>query len=351
LSWVVIRAADRSSQLSSTSTTKLVVVVKAREDVCELLVMRSVSLESEETRKLALGGYIVGVRILDLDVIFCGLLDGTLNPDQASALFREEEGAARYYLNDKLGETLRQSAYRTTTDLDCPAGRLLTLYWKIFGVNQSVLMFTLHDIPLVECFLKARLQDSLEQFSQDDLALLYRRYDSKPMAQVVMKARARHLIPIANVLLRNPAELNSDISSVKARVSAYCFSPELNEVLDKVEREMAGGDGFDQAAILKHLRTFYEKLHEQVALKLQAAKPETRNGTDLTKCGHAIDYLQQKGVLTDKVQALGRSIYGVLCSEGVHSLKTDPEYSRLCRNMIAEYAMILFFELERRLQM
>jgi len=319
--------------------------------MCELLVIRSVSLESEETRKLPLGEYTVGVRNLDLEVIFRGLLDGTLNPDQAAALFREEVGAARYYLNDKLGETLRQSAYRTTTDLDCPAGRLLTLYWKLFGVSQSVLMLPHHDIPLVECFLKARLQDSLEQFSQDDLELLNRQYSGKPMALVVMKARARHLIPIANVLLRNPAELNSDIASVKTRVSAYCFSLELNEVLDKVEREMAGGDGFDQAAILKHLRTFYEKLHEEAARKLQTAKPETRNGTDLTKCGQAIDYLQQKGVLTDKVQAFGRSIYGVLCSEGVHSLKTAPEYSRLCRNVIVEYAIILFFELDRRLQM
>jgi len=78
---------------------------------------------------------------------------------------------------------------------------------------------------------------------------------------------------------------------------------------------------------------------------------QSKPGRALPGAYQAIDFLQQKGVLTDKVQAMGRAIYGVLCSEGVHSLKSAPEYSRLCRNMIAEYAIILFFELERRLQM
>jgi hypothetical protein len=49
-------------------------------------------------------------------------------------------------------------------------------------------------------------------------------------------------------------------------------------------------------------------------------------------------------------KALGRALYGVLSEEGVHALRADPEYVRLCRNMIAEYALVLFFELERRLQ-
>jgi hypothetical protein len=74
------------------------------------------------------------------------------------------------------------------------------------------------------------------------------------------------------------------------------------------------------------------------------------DGADLTKCQQAIDYLERRGVLTDRMKALGRALYGVLSEEGVHALKADPEYVRLCRNMIAEYALVLFFELERRLQ-
>jgi hypothetical protein len=50
------------------------------------------------------------------------------------------------------------------------------------------------------------------------------------------------------------------------------------------------------------------------------------------------------------MKALGRALYGVHSEEGVHALKADPEYVWLCRNMIAEYALVLFFEGERRLR-
>jgi hypothetical protein len=38
-----------------------------------------------------------------------------------------------------------------------------------------------------------------------------------------------------------------------------------------------------------------------------------------------------------------------LSNEGVHAIKSEREYVRLCRNMVAEFALVLFFELERRL--
>jgi hypothetical protein len=41
---------------------------------------------------------------------------------------------------------------------------------------------------------------------------------------------------------------------------------------------------------------------------------------------------------------------GFFSEEGAHALKSDREYVRLCRNMIAEYALILFFELDRWLR-
>src|SRR5262249_41310714 len=145
-------------------------------------------------------------------------------------------------------------------------------------------------------------------------------------------------------------ELSSDVEEVKKHVSSYRFNPELNEILNKVEEGMhARGDAFDQAATLKHLRTFYEKLHEQASQTLRERKPETVDGTDLTKCGQAIDYLHRKKVLTDKMKDLAKSLYGVLSNEGVHAIKSKREYVRLCRNMVAEYSIVLFHELERRL--
>jgi hypothetical protein len=291
-------------------------------------------------------------RDFDLGTIFEGLLTGDLSPEQAAALFRDKIDASRYYLPDRLGETLRDPRYKETTDLDCPAGRVLDLYWRIFGPRESVSMFCLNDIPLVETYLTAKLRDALDEFSDEDLNVFIRVTYDKSIHAEVKKAQARKLIPIADLLIRNPTDLNRDIADVKKRVSAYQFTDDLNQVLDKVEDGLAaGGDQYDQAAMLKHLRTFYEKLHEQVGLKLRAEKgPVALDAADLTKCQQAIDYLERHGVLTDKMKALGRALYGVLSEEGVHALKADPEYVRLCRNMIAEYALVLFFELERRLQ-
>lgn len=123
----------------------------------------------------------------------------------------------------------------------------------------------------------------------------------------------------------------------------------LNGLLDKVQAEFGKEDGFDQKAMMGHLRTFFEKLHEHVALALHGRKPETKDGTDLTKCQQVIDYLARKSVLSDKARCLGRILYGILSEEGAHALESTREYVRLCRNMVAEYGLILFYELDRRL--
>lgn len=289
--------------------------------------------------------------IYDHRLILAGLQEGALNVEQAYALFRENREAARYFLVDRLGEAFHEPQAKTSTDLDSPAGRTLEVCWKVLGTTSCVNLFRLHDGPLVECYFKRKLRYSLDQFTDHDLIRLDDHYRGKPMHQVVVRARAKKLVPLANLLLKNPEDLNRDIAEIQKRISAYHFTPELNEVLDKVEQNLAGGgDQFDQAALLKHLRTFFEKLHEQVGTKLRTEKPEAADGTDLTKCGHAIDYLQRQGVLTDPMRALARALYGVLSEEGVHALKSEQEYVRLCRNQVAEYALVLFFELERWLQ-
>ena len=55
--------------------------------------------------------------------------------------------------------------------------------------------------------------------------------------------------------------------------------------------------------------------------------------------------------MTEKLRALAKSLYGILSDGGYgcHALKATRDYTRLCRNMVVEYAVTLFFELERRL--
>jgi hypothetical protein len=65
--------------------------------------------------------------------IFEGLLSRVLSPQRAAALFSAKTEEARYYLPDRLGETLCDPQYKETADLDCPAGWALDLYWRVFG--------------------------------------------------------------------------------------------------------------------------------------------------------------------------------------------------------------------------
>jgi hypothetical protein len=227
---------------------------------------------------------------------------------------------------------------------------VLLVCWKVLGPATCIGILPGYGGPLVESFFRAKLAGALNDFSEEDLIRLEDSYRNKPLHQAVLDARSRRLIPIADHLLRNPAELNQDVREVKKRVADYHFTPELNEVFDKVEMGLAmGGDEFDQAALLKHLRTFFEKLHEEAGEKLQSGRPETVDGTNLGSCGQALDFLRRNGVLTEKMRDLGKALYGVLSNEGVHAFKSEREYVRLCRNMIAEYALVLLFELERRL--
>jgi hypothetical protein len=283
-------------------------------------------------------------------IVVDGLLAKKLTPEQASALLGEDRTSSTYFLSDRVSSVLQDPSSREVSTLFSPAGRLLELFWQFHGAAHCVAVLPHFGVPIIENFLRVKLKGRAQRFSDEDLENLERTYWDKPFQQTVVEARARRLAPLADLLLRNPVELNQDVAEVKNRVSAYSFTPELNEVLDKVAAGLATtGDPFDQAAMLKHLRTFYEKLHEQVGTKLRAEKVGPGDATDLTKCGQAIDYLQRHGVLTEKMKALGRALYGVLSEEGVHSLKSDKEYVRLCRNWIAEYALVLFFELDRAL--
>lgn len=279
------------------------------------------------------------------------LANGTLTIDQALAIFQTDPEGAYQLLWESLRVAFQDPMLVSTTTLEGPIGKMLRVLWKLRGpgVGFDTLMAFQH--PLIDALFQDKLDRTPTSFTDADLTRLAEYYRDKPLGKSVATVRGSRLAAVADELRKNPTELSLDVVEVKRRVSEYCFNPDLNELLDKVgEGLIADGDPFDQAALLKHLRTFFERLHELTGKELRARRPETIDGTDLTKCGQAIDYLEQKDVLTDKMRALGRALYGVLSNEGVHAIKSDREYTRLCRNMVAEYALVLFFELERRLK-
>src|SRR5262249_44801116 len=126
-------------------------------------------------------------RYLDSQIIFDGLLSGDLSPERAAVLFREKIDGARYYLPESLGATLRNPQYRETIDLECPAAHVLDLYWLVFGPYHSVCAFCPYDVPIVAIFLEAKLHESLNEFSDDDLESIARVTYGKPLHAEVRK--------------------------------------------------------------------------------------------------------------------------------------------------------------------
>lgn len=279
--------------------------------------------------------------------LFGALADKQIDIDAVIAIAKENEREAAFILKQRLGAS-------SVTPMDpTELWYAMEILWHLEGPETCVL----YSFPLsqpehiVAQFLGRKLMHEADTISEAALEQILRTWRKDPtIYQIVPDVKAKRAVNFVLKKLSNPRELNEDVGKVKKQVTDFGFGKELNELLDKVEKGLGVGDGFDQKALLTHLRTFFEKAHERAGEKLQAAKPTTKNNTDLTKCGKAIEFLCEKDVLTNKMMQLAKGLYAVLSNEGVHAITSEKEYVRLCRNMVTEYALVLFFELERRLK-
>jgi hypothetical protein len=285
-----------------------------------------------------------------LDVAMKGLRSGTFTIEQFLALAKTDAMTAEALVRMRLSQECFEATPRSPVD-EHWLMQLLQVLWILDGPSGCVTTLKIQPKrPFIERFLADKLSGNSDKLSEEDLDdIAYHWQHNQSIADRAQQIKEGRIVSHINRLLEVPRELNADVVTAKQRVSEYSFNPDLNALLDKVEEGLGSGDPFDHKSLLTHLRTFFERLHAQCAEKLREKKPETTDGTDPTKCQQVIDYLQRKDVLTDKMQALGRALYGVLSNEGVHAIKSEREYVRLCRNMVAEYALVLFFELERRI--
>lgn len=285
----------------------------------------------------------------DLFVAINGVRKGTITREQLLALANTDATTAKVLMKMRLSSECSGLVPQSPTD-DGWMTTLIEVLWLLDGPSRCLIYIGL--LPrrqFIERFLTGKLSGDSNEVSDSDLdKISYHWQHNEAITRRVEQIKEMRVASEISRIAEVPSELSGDVVKVKQRVSGYSFNPDLNHLLDKVEEELGSGDPFDQKSLLGHLRTFFENLHAQCAEKLREKKPETVDGTDLTKCQQAIDYLQRKDVITDKMQALGREIYGVLSDEGVHAIKSEREYVRLCRNMVAEYALVLFFELDRR---
>ena len=233
------------------------------------------------------------------------------------------------------------------------ADSVRTVEWDLRGASDFI---ERNDTDLGEGkqFICERLTNNPDDFSQEDLHALIGRFvrTGHPIRTAALNVLSNYVASFAERIAAEPPGMSQDIESLKQSIRDYGFNPDLNAVLQKIDVELQEtADAFDQAATMRHIRSFFENLHENIGKELQRRKPNVGNGTPLNKCGQAIDYLERKGIITGKFKALARCLYAILSDGdyGVHALKANRDYTRLCRNMVIEYAVTLFFELERRL--
>ena len=251
-------------------------------------------------------------------------------------------------LIDKHRSTLLNAAGSAQPEI---ADLVCEVEWALRGANAFIAAD--HAGMHGDNFIHDRLVNHPDDFTREALHILIHRYSAEHRIHTVAVERlSHHVSSLAERIASQPPRMSEDLAALKRSITNYGFTPALNEVLQKIDDQLQQeADPFDQVATMGHIRSFFEKIHECVGRELQSRRPNVGNGTPLSKCGQAIDYLERKQVITSKVHALAKSLYGILSdgSFGVHALKADRDYTRLCRNMVIEYATTLFFELDRRL--
>ena len=226
--------------------------------------------------------------------------------------------------------------------------------WELLGPNRFIATKPMLDLADAQ-FVCRKVVDNAHCLSRQSIHKLLRELPGHLRTKytpTLLNALSQKVTTFADSLTAELPGLSKDVEALKSSITDYGFGEDLNEALTKIDESIAEqSDGFDVKATMGHIRSFFEKLHKRVAEELARQKPESADKTPLEKCGKAIEFLARKGVLTPKFEQLGKALYGILSDDefGVHAIKATCDYSRLCRNIVVEYAVTLLFELERRL--
>jgi len=148
-------------------------------------------------------------------------------------------------------------------------------------------------------------------------------------------------------------EINADKERVIEKIRRFGFSDELTGALNKIDelyRDITS-DEFDWAMANGRLREFLAQL-----LKESSYKIYDKTGDEITRAKRESalssfkSYIKKHLSLDDEENQLINAIIGITNSKGAHTLITEKEYFRLCKNMIIELSLLLTSKLERFLE-
>jgi len=139
-------------------------------------------------------------------------------------------------------------------------------------------------------------------------------------------------------------EINLDKKELTKEFKRFGFTDDLEETLEKIDKKLAvAEDDFDHKNCIDLLRSFTERLYEQIAKTITITKWRSGDEKDSKKVATSF---KESGLISDDQAKLLSSLRHFLSNKGSHRLKSKREDARLSRNMTIEFSLYLIRLLE-----
>jgi len=140
--------------------------------------------------------------------------------------------------------------------------------------------------------------------------------------------------------LRDQGEMEYDLYTVKGLLRSQKFSTTLIESIDEIEDQYKVAESeFEFRDTIGRIRSFLEHLHREACKQI--------TGQDI-RWGAATTELKRSDVISDALEKYVTSLYRVISDLGVHTLVSRREYSRIFKNAVFEYALLLLSLLNKK---
>lgn len=139
-------------------------------------------------------------------------------------------------------------------------------------------------------------------------------------------------------------EVAADQESLTNEFKRYGFDDNLEKILEKIDGKLSlDSDSFDYKNCMDLIRSFTERLYEQIArtIRIQGWK-----STFVKDSEKVAKYFKESGLITGDEVGLLTSLRHFLSNKGSHRLKSKLEDARLSRNMTIEFSLYLMRRLE-----
>ena len=141
---------------------------------------------------------------------------------------------------------------------------------------------------------------------------------------------------------RENPEINFDVERVQQEIDYFGFTKALSVLLSEIESL------YEKAATEKEYSDVAEKVRKLLDQLLVKVSDEVSHLQDIpiTK-GHnpspfaRRNFLHEKGLISKEEKNILDSIYYFASAEGTHSLKSSPERTRICKNIVIEIILYL----------